>query len=102
MIRVTVSYPAAADRRFDHEYYQTEHRRLLQELLSGHGLDRVEMDKCLANGDGGAPGVVAAAHLIFESLSGFQEGMAEHGKPIMADIANYTDIEPQVLISEMA
>jgi uncharacterized protein (TIGR02118 family) len=100
MIRVTVSYPAAAGRRFDHEYYQTEHRRLLQELLSGHGLDRVEMDKGLANGVGGAPDVVAAAHLIFESLRGFQEGMTEHGEPIRADIANYTDIEPQILISE--
>lgn len=101
MIRVTVSYPTAAGRRFDHEYYQTEHRRLLQELLSAHGLDRVEMDRCIANGAGGAPDVVAAAHLIFASLSGFQGGMAEHGKPITADIANYTDIEPQILISEM-
>jgi uncharacterized protein (TIGR02118 family) len=60
------------------------------------------MDKCIANGSGGAPDVVAAAHLIFESVQGFQEGLAEHGEPIMADIANYTDIAPQILISEVA
>jgi uncharacterized protein (TIGR02118 family) len=101
MIRVTVSYPASEGKRFDHTYYHDKHRALLMERLTAHGLKRVEMDQCIADGGGGAPPVVACAHLIFESLQGFQAGMKEHGGAVMADIANYTDIAPQILISEM-
>jgi uncharacterized protein (TIGR02118 family) len=101
MIRVTVSYPAAADKRFDHGYYQTQHRTLLQRLLDANGLQRVEMDQCLADGAGGTPPIVASAHLIFGDLAGFQAGMAAHGKAIMGDISNYTDIAPAIVISEM-
>jgi hypothetical protein len=36
-----------------------------------------------------------------DSLEGFQTGMKEHGKDIMADVPNYTNLQPQVQISEM-
>jgi uncharacterized protein (TIGR02118 family) len=74
---------------------------LLQRLLGAHGLQRVEMDQCLADGAGGMPPIVASAHLIFDAMAGFQAGMAAHGKAIMGDIANYTDIAPAIVISEM-
>ena len=70
--------------------------------LAQHGLQRVEMDKALADGSGGRPSVVAAAHLIFADMAGFQKGMGAHGKEIMGDVARYTDIAPTILISEMA
>jgi uncharacterized protein (TIGR02118 family) len=47
------------------------------------------------------PPIVASAHLIFDAMAGFQAGMAAHGKAIMGDIANYTDIAPAIVISEM-
>ncbi len=102
MIRVTVSYPNAEGQRVDHAYYQARHRQLLMDRLAEHGLQRVEMDKALADGAGGKPPVVAAAHLIFTDMAGFQKGMAAHGREIMGDIANYTDTTPTILISEMA
>jgi len=102
LIRITVSYPGAEDQRFDHAYYQTQHRQLLLDRLAAHGLQRVEIDKALADGAGGKPPVVAAAHLIFNDLAGFQQGMAAHGREITGDVAHYTDIVPTVLISEMA
>ena len=101
MIRVTVSYPNLEAKRFDHTYYHAQHRQLLLDRLAAHGLQKVEMDKALADGSGGRPAVVAAAHLIFDDMAGFQQGMATHGKEIMGDLANYTDIAPAVLISEM-
>ncbi|WP_395700157.1 acyl-CoA synthetase [Aquabacterium sp.] len=100
MIRVTVSYAGAAGQRFDHAYYQSHHRALIQRLLGQHGLQRVEMDQCLADGAGGPPPVVAAAHLLFDTLAGFQAGMAAHGAALMQDIAHYTDLAPNVLVSE--
>ena len=102
MIRITVSYPNAEGKRFDHAYYQSTHRQLLMGRLAAHGLQRVEMDKALADGAGGQPAVVANAHMIFADLAGFQAGMAAHGREIMGDVARYTDIVPSVLISEMA
>lgn len=102
MIRITVSYPNAEGKRFDHAYYQSTHRQLLMGRLAAHGLQRVEMDKALADGAGGQPAVVACAHMIFTDLAGFQAGMAAHGREIMGDVARYTDIAPSVLISEMA
>ncbi|GLH77121.1 hypothetical protein SSBR45G_20290 [Bradyrhizobium sp. SSBR45G] len=101
MIRVTVTYPAKANARFDHGYYQDTHRALLRERLKAHGLAYVEIDRCLSDGAGGSPPVVAAAHMVFDSLESFQAGMAVHGKDIMADVARYTDITPVVLISEV-
>ncbi len=102
MIRITVSYPAAEGQRFDHSYYQTRHRQLLLDRLAAHGLQRVEMDKALADGAGGKPAVVACAHMVFTDLAGFQAGMSAHGREIMADVGQYTDIAPTILISEMA
>jgi len=97
-----VSYPNVEGKRFDHAYYQAQHRQLLMDRLAQHGLQRVEMDKALADGSGGVPPVVAAAHLIFTDLASFQQGMKAHGREIMGDLANYTDITPAILISEMA
>ena len=102
MIRITVSYPNAEGKRFDHAYYQVHHRTLLMDRLAAHGLQRVEMDKALADGAGGKPPVVASAHLIFTDMADFEKGMAAHGREIMGDLANYTDIAPAILISEMA
>ena len=102
MIRITVSYPNAEGKRFDHAYYQATHRQLLLDRLASHGLQRVEMDKAVADGAGGKPPVVACAHMIFSDMAGFQAGMAAHGREIMADVGQYTDIAPAVLISEMA
>lgn len=101
MIRVTVSYPAAEGQRFDHSYYQTKHRALIRELLEPHGLQRLEIDECLANGAGKPPPTVAAAHMVFADQAAFQVGMAVAGKALAADMKNYTDTAPTVVISDM-
>ena len=101
MIRVTVSYPAAPGKRFDHAYYQNNHRALIVEKLTPHGLVRCEMDQCLADGAGKAPPIVASAHMLFNDLAGFQAGMGASGKALMGDVPNYTDIVPTIVVSEM-
>ncbi|MBK7022350.1 MAG: EthD family reductase [Sulfuritalea sp.] len=100
MIRVTVSYPTTADASFDHGYYETKHRALVQSLMGPHGLVRVEMDRYLSDGRGQPAPVVAAAHLLFTDMASFQAAMAAVGKTVNADIRNYTSIVPSILISE--
>lgn len=101
MIRITVSYPATEGQRFDHSYYQNTHAALIRELLTPHGLQRVEIDQCVADGAGNAPPIVAAAHMVFSDLAAFKAGMAVAGKPLAVDMKNYTDTAPTVVISEM-
>ena len=54
---------------------------------------------------GGAPGspapYMAIGTLLFESMDTFGAAMAAHGAQIMADIANYTDSQPVMQISEV-
>jgi uncharacterized protein (TIGR02118 family) len=102
MIRVTVLYPNEPGKRFDHAYYAGKHLPLVMERLKGSGMLRYEVDKGLAGGGPGAPApFIAACHLYFNAAADFQKGIGAHGGEIMADIPNYTDISPQIQISEV-
>jgi len=79
-----------------------QHMPMVMERLKGSGMLRYEVDKGLAGGGPGAPApFVAACHLYFNAATDFQKGIAAHGTEIMGDIPNYTDISPQIQISEI-
>ncbi len=102
MIRVSVLYANEAGKKFEAEYYKNQHMKLAGERLKSFGLLRHEVDKGLA---GGAPGAAApfigACHFYFNSVAEFQKGMGAHGQELMADIPNYTNIQPTIQISEI-
>jgi hypothetical protein len=81
MIRASVMYPAVEGKTFDHAYYANKPMALVKERLGQLGLVRCEVDKGLA---GGAPGAMKA-----------------HGRELMADVPNFTNIQPQGQISEI-
>lgn len=102
MVCVSVFYPYAPDKKFDRGYYLEKHMPLVMNRLRGSGLIRYEVDKGLAGGEPGSPPpFVATARLYFNTLEEFQQGFGAHGSELVADIPNYTDIEPQVQVSEM-
>ena len=102
MVRVTVLDPNESAKRFDHDYYASKHLPMVMERLKGSGMLRYEVDKGLAGGGPGAPApFVAACHLYFNAAADYQKGIAAHGTEIMGDIPNYTDISPQIQISEI-
>ena len=101
MVRVSVLYLQREGARFDHDYYARKHIPFVRETLEPFGMIRAEVDKGIAGGPGESPLFVANAHLIFDSLDQFQEAFASVGDRLMADIPNYTDIEPQIQLSEM-
>ncbi|HEU4368890.1 MAG TPA: EthD family reductase [Methylomirabilota bacterium] len=102
MVRISVLYPNEPGKKFDHDYYINKHMKLVRDRLTSFGLVRTEVDKGVA---GGAPGssapYVAIGHVYVNALEGFQKGMGQHGKEIMGDIPNYTNIQPQMQISEI-
>src|SRR5262245_59065068 len=102
MVRITVLYPNESGKRFDHTYYAQKHLPLVMERLKSSGMLRYEVDKGIAGGAPGAPApFVATCHLYFNNVADFQKGIGTHSKEIMGDIPNYTDIAPQIQISEI-
>jgi uncharacterized protein (TIGR02118 family) len=102
MVRVTVLYPNASGKRFDHAYYAGKHLPMVMERLKGSGMIRYEVDRGVAGGGPeDSPPFVAACHLYFDAAADFQKGIGVHGAEIMGDIPNYTDIAPQIQISEI-
>lgn len=101
MIKVSVLYPASEGARFDHDYYRTSHMDLVAERL-GDACIRYSVDKGISGGaPGSAPSYVAMCHIYSESVAAFQAGFAPHADEILADVANYTDIAPLMLVSEV-
>ncbi len=102
MVRVSVLYPHRDGARFDHAYYAQKHMPMVGDRLKRFGLVRYEIDRGIAGGAPGAPApFVAACHLYFNSADDFQKGIAAQGKELMADVPNYTNITPQVQLSEI-
>jgi uncharacterized protein (TIGR02118 family) len=101
MVRITVLYPNELSKRFDFNYFATKHLSMVRNRLKDFGMLRYEVDRGLAGrGEGPAP-FVAAAHLYFPAAADFQKGIGAHGPELRGDIPNYTDISPQVQISEI-
>ena len=92
MIRVSVLYPAGDGITFDHDYYRNTHVPMCTEAWNVGA----EIDKSI-NGP-----YVAAVHLFFESMDAMQASMASpKTADIMADVANYTNAQPVMQISEV-
>ena len=99
MFKVSVLYPNQADARFDHAYYRDRHMPMVKEKL-GAAVTRYTVDKGLGGGaPGSPPAFVASCSLYVESLEAFQAGMAAHGKAIMSDVPNYTNLKPQIEVT---
>jgi uncharacterized protein (TIGR02118 family) len=102
MIRVSVLYPNESGKKFDVDYYTNKHMKLVGERLKTFGFVRAEVDKGVAGGAPGSPApYVCIGHVYVNSLAEFQKGMGAHGKEIMDDIPNYTNIQPTIQISEI-
>ena len=101
MIKISVLYPHKEGAKFDHNYYAQKHIPFLRKKLEPFGMIRVEIDKGIVGSSGEPPLFIGACHLIFETLDQFQRGIGAVGDQLSADIPNYTDITPQVQISEI-
>ncbi|AYH41863.1 EthD family reductase [Azoarcus sp. DN11] len=101
MIKVSVLYPYSDGFRFDLDYYCKRHMPMVKDRL-GEACRGIAVDRGLSGeAAGSAPQNVAMAHLFFDSVEAFQNAFAPHAEAIMADIPNYTDIQPVIQISEV-
>jgi len=100
-IKVSVLYPTGEGKHFNMDYYSNQHVALLVRLL-GDAIKGASIEKGLG---GGAPGekapYEAMGNLYFESMESFQSSFGPNAAEIMADLPNFTNIEPRVQISEV-
>lgn len=101
MIRVSVFYPHREGGKFDISYYCHKHIPLVQKLL-GAALKGAAVDQGITGLPPGTPAPYAAmGHLLFESAESFQKAFEVHAATIMADIPNYTNLQPLIQLSEV-
>ena len=92
-IRLSVFYPRTEGATFDHDYYAGSHVPLAAKTWGGVPY---QIDK-------GVDGpYVAGVHFRFESLEALQAAMGAAGTgEVVADVANYTSIQPVMQTSEI-
>ena len=101
MIKVSVMYENKPGARFDHDYYKDKHMPLVKERM-GDACRFYTVDKGLAGGAPGQPPTyIGMCHIHCDSIEAFQNSFGPHAKEIMADIPNYTDLQPTLQISEV-
>ena len=93
MIKVSVTYPSGEGTTFDHEYYSATHVPL---CLSTWSPLKSEVEKGVSGPN------VAGVHFYFETMEAFQGALGAAGTAdVMADVANYTNIQPVMQVSEV-
>lgn len=94
-----VIYPVSDDSSFDHDYYATAHMKIVGEHL-GAFIDRTLVTKGLAGGPDTPPPYHAIATIVFRDDEAMGEAM-KHMQPVLADLPNFTNVRPNVLIGEV-
>jgi len=97
-----VSYPNKPGARFDEDYYMSSHCPMVAKKLEPHGMTGWSVDRGLG---GLMPGLSAdyliQCQLMFDNIDGLKAGLAAEGAAILADIPNYTDVQPQIQINQI-
>jgi uncharacterized protein (TIGR02118 family) len=99
MIAVAVLYPNTPGRRFDLDYYRSTHLPLVRRLLEPAGMRSLTYYRPAEADPAAAWRLVA--ELRFDDMATTQAALAAHGPETQADIANFTDETPVILIGAL-
>jgi uncharacterized protein (TIGR02118 family) len=101
MIKVSVFYPNNEGSKFDMNYYCNSHIPMVRQKLGAACKGAAVEQGITGATPGSRPGFIAMGHIYFDSVEAFQTAFGPHAEAIMADIPNYTDIQPTLQISEV-
>ncbi|MEP6612490.1 MAG: EthD family reductase [Mucilaginibacter sp.] len=101
LIKISIMYPYAEGKTFNMAYYETKHMPMVAAFL-GSNLVKYTIEKGLANGIPNQPlPFMAVGTFYVKSLSDYQAAIGPNINAIRADFANYTNITPVILVSEV-
>jgi uncharacterized protein (TIGR02118 family) len=101
MIKVSVFYPNNEGSKFDMNYYCNSHIPMVRQKLGAACKGAAVEQGITGATPGSRPAFIAMGHIYFDSVEAFQTAFGPHTEAIMADIPNYTDIQPTLQISEV-
>ena len=99
-LSLQVLYPASADATFDYDYYVKTHLPLVEEHW-GDLIETVEASRGIASGPEMPPAYLLIATITFADETALNTAMGEKGGVIIDDVANFTNVRPQILIGEV-
>lgn len=101
LIKISIMYPFAEGKTFNMEYYETRHMPMVAGFL-GANLVKYTIEKGIASGIPNQPlPYMAIGTFYVKSLSDYQAAIAPNRGAIRADFANYTNVAPVILVSEV-
>ena len=101
LIKVSVMYPFSEGKTFNMEYYETKHMPMVAGFL-GANLVKYTIEKGVASGIPNQPLPYMAIGIFYvKSLEEYQSAIGPNRDAIRADFANYTNVAPIILVSEV-
>ncbi|MCJ7871793.1 EthD family reductase [Marinovum sp. 2_MG-2023] len=99
-LSLQVLYPATDGTTFDMDYYLGTHIPMVGEHM-GAFIENVLVTKGLGGGAPDAPAQYhAVATMTFADKDALNAALAA-APPVVADIANFTNVEPQMMVGEV-
>lgn len=101
LIKISVMYPFSEGNTFNMEYYETKHMPMVAGFL-GENLVKYTIEKGMASGIPNQPlPYMAIGTFYVKNLEAYQAAIAPNRDAIRADFANYTNVAPTILVSEV-
>jgi len=101
LIKISVMYPFSEGKTFNMEYYETKHMPMVAGYL-GSNLVKYTIEKGTASGIPNTPlPYMAVGCFYVKDLAAYQAAIAPNRDAIRADFANYTNVAPVILVSEI-
>lgn len=98
-LSLQVIYPVLPDTNFNFDYYLGTHMPMVGQYM-GAFIDQTLVTRGLAGGPDTPPGIYAVATMVFADQAALDAALAA-AAPVLADIANFTNVAPQMLIGEV-
>lgn len=102
MISILVLYANKPGSKFDLEYYTSRHLPLVRRLLAPMGMRSLTFvtERALVAASPPQP-YRLIAELRFDDMESTKAALDAHGAETQADIPNFTDVEPVIIIGEL-
>jgi uncharacterized protein (TIGR02118 family) len=99
MISVIVLYPNVPGSRFDMDYYLGPHLKLVRDRLEPMGMRSMTIiTEAALDPAAGPQAYRLMADLRFDDMDATRKALTAHGPETQADIPNFTDVPPVILI----
>ena len=101
MFKVTILYPNGDGKTFDMDYYEQKHMPMVAGFI-GANLKFYEIDKGLSGRTAAdkAP-FLAIGYFYISDINEYNKAIAANRDAIVSDFKNYTNVQPQIQVSEV-